>query len=288
VNPSGTQVYNSLALSPDGKKAAVEIGNPKSVIWIYDVEHNTRTRFTFGSGTAQSAQWSHDGKQIAFMTSGETEAAKLHFAVKSSDGSGEAVKLLDSDYSPGEIQQAVWDWSPDGRYLLYASGHYGKGNGIDIWALPLFGDHKPFPYITGPGDQEFARFSPDGRWVVYVSSETGLFEIYVAPFPWTGAKWQISNGGGTFPFWRQDGKEILYQAMGSPFHWAAQVDGHGSSFSVGQVLTLFESDTLSPNTSAAQYAITGDAQRFLEITTGEAGKLPLTVIQNWTAQLQGK
>src|SRR5580700_10431515 len=34
----------------------------------------------------------------------------------------------------------------------------------------------------------------------------------------------------------------------------------------------------------------GDGQRFLQITTGDTGKgrRPLNVIQNWTAQLQGK
>jgi eukaryotic-like serine/threonine-protein kinase len=267
------------------------IGNPKSVIWIYDVEHNTRTRFTFGNGGANSPVWSHDGKQIAYLTTGDAESSRMHIVVKSSDGSGEATDLLTSDYIAGEIEQALWDWSPDGRYLLYAAGNQGKGNGMDIWALPVFnnqkpGDRKPFPYVTGLGDQDYAKFSPDGRWVAYTSSETGLYEVYVAPFPWTGAKWQISNGGGFVPFWRQDGKEIIYQAMGSPFHWAAQVDGHGSSFSVGDVRTLFESDALSPNTTAAQYAISPDAQRFLEITTGDAGKLPLTVVQNWTEELK--
>ncbi len=285
-SPPGVQVYNSVQLSHDGKKAAVTIGNPKSVIWIYDVEHSTRARYTFGNGGAHSPQWSHDGKQIAYMTSGETEGSRLHIVVKSSDGSGEVTDLLTTDFTPGEIEQALWDWSPDGRYLLYGAGHSGKGNGWDIWALPMFGDHKPFPYVSGPGDQHFAKFSPDGRWVAYASSETGQPEVYVAPFPWTGSKWQISNGGGIGPLWRNDGKEIVFQALGSPFHWSAQVDGHGSSFSVGDVRTLFESDSLSPNTAAAQYSITPDAQRFLEITTGDAGKLPLTVVQNWTEELK--
>ena len=39
-------------------------------------------------------------------------------------------------------------------------------------------------------------FSPDGRWVAYGSNETGGYEIYVQPFPSTGAKYQVAEGFG--------------------------------------------------------------------------------------------
>jgi hypothetical protein len=54
--------------------------------------------------------------------------------------------------------------------------------------------------------------------------------------------------------------------------------------------TLYNVNNLSPNTAGQQYSVTGDGQRFLQITTGDTGKgrRPLNVIQNWTAQLQGK
>jgi serine/threonine protein kinase/WD40 repeat protein len=284
-NLLGPDTFTQVELSPDNKKAAVTIGNPSGVIWIYDLEHNTRTRFTFNNGSANSPVWSRDGKQIAYMT---TDGGGGHYniMVKSADGSGEAKTLLQTDFEVGGEQEGLWDWSPDGRYLLYAKGIYGVADGMDLWALPMFGDRKPFPYATGPGDQAFAQFSPDGRWVAYESNETGHLEVFVAPFPWTGAKWQISTSGGIVPRWRRDGKELIYQVLANPYTWAAIVDGRGSSFAVGDVRELFESDDLSPNTAAAQYAVSSDGQRFLEITTGDAGKLPLTVIQNWTAELK--
>ena len=213
----------------------------------------------------------------------------LHIAVKPSDGSGEETEDCWPPPTRGAKSNRRFGTGHRMGAIFYYAGWRKPGKRQRLGhldALPMFGDHKPFPYIAGSGDQAFAKFSPDGKWVAYVSSETGLWEVYVAPFPWTGAKWQISNGGGTVPFWRGDGKEIVYQAMGSPFHWSAQVEGHGTSFSVGEVHTLFESDALSPNTAAAQYAITPDAQRFLEITTGDAGKLPLTVVQNWAEELK--
>jgi Tol biopolymer transport system component/tRNA A-37 threonylcarbamoyl transferase component Bud32 len=279
--------YYQVELSPDGKKAAIAIGASDYVIWIYDTEHNTRTRFTFGNSVYVSPIWSRDGKQIAYMKGSYGALANQAILAKAADGSGEEHKLLDLSQIMG-LQESLCDWSPDGRYILFVSGTASSQNGTDIWVLPLFGDRKPFAYIAAPGNQRYAQFSPDGRWVAYGSDESGQPEIYVAPFPWTGAKWQVSNGAGVLPRWRRDGKEIYFLTMGSPGVFAADVDGHGSSFEVGEVRTLFNVDNLSPNTAGQQYAVTGDGQRFLQITTGDAGKLPLNVIQNWTALLQGK
>ena len=283
---SAPDAYMDVQLSPDDKKAAVVISGQLSAIWIYDLLHKTRTRFSFGDGAYSSPVWSHDGKQLAYV--GPAPGGKGYAAMaKAADGSGEARELIPIDLNQQAGLQQLWDWSPDGRNILYNVGASG-GNGQDIWVLPLFGDRKPYPYAVGPGDQQYAQFSPDGRWVAYVSNETGQQEVYVAPFPWTGAKWQISPSGGWVARWTRGGKEIVFQAAGTPKTWIAEVDGHGSSFEVGAVRVLFESNNLAPNISAAQYAVTSDGQRLLEITTGDAGRLPLTVIQNWTAELKRK
>ena len=278
--------YYQVELSPDGKKAAVVIGATTYVIWVFDTEHNTRARFTFGNESNLGPIWSPDGKQIAYV-SGSVGGMSALILAKAADGSGEEKKLLDLRQFSG-LQEGLCDWSPDGRYILYATGTASVGTGTDIWVLPLFGDRKPFAYIAAPGNQDLAKFSPDGHWVAYTSDESGTLEVYVAPFPWTGAKWQVSNGGGVLPHWRRDGKEIFFLKMGSPGVFGAEVNGHGSSFEVGEVRTLFNVNNLSPNTTGQQYAVTGDGQRFLQITTGDAGKLPLNVIQNWKAELQGK
>ncbi len=283
---STPDAYEEVQLSPDDKRAAIVIGDPLGVIWIYDLTHNTRSRFSYGTGTYSSPLWSRDGKQLAYIA--PAPGGKAYIAVKPADGSGEEKQWMDMASGQTGALQQLWDWSADGRYLLYNVGEYGVRNGLDIWALPLFGDRKPFPYVAGPGEQEYAQFSPDGRWVAYVSTETGQQEVYVAPFPWTGAKWQISTAGGWVPRWTRDGKEIVFQSAGTPKTWVAQVDGRGSSFAVGEVRVLFETSNLSPNTAAAQYAVTRDGEGFLEITTGNTGRLPLTVIQNWTMELKRK
>jgi eukaryotic-like serine/threonine-protein kinase len=285
--------YYQVELSPDGKKAAVAIGTFTIGIWIYDVEHDTRTRFTFGNDAHISPIWSPDGRQIAYMAGPAGGITAIAIMAKAADGSGEEKKLLDLTSNQFSkqflgLQQGLSSWSPDGRFILFTTGTVSTGNGTDIWVLPLFGDGKPYPYLAAPGDQQYAEFSPDGHWVAYSSDESGQSEIYVAPFPWTGAKWQISNGGGVLPRWRRDGKEIYFLKPGSPGVFAAQVAAHGSSFEVGQVRMLFQVNSLSPNTAGQQYDVTSDGQKFLQITTGDGGKLPLNVIQNWTAQLKSK
>ena len=279
--------YYQVELSPDGKKAAAAVGANTYVLWIYDTERNTRTRLTFGNDVYLTPIWSHDGKQIAYMSGVAGGGWQESIRVKAADGSGEEKKLLDLGAYAG-LQDGLNDWSPDGHYLLYVTGTTSVGTGTDIWVLPLVGDRKPFAYIAAPGNQGYAQFSPDGRWVAYSSDESGQFEVYVAPFPWTGAKWQVSNGGGVLPRWRRDGKEIFFARLGSASLFGAEVNGHGSSFEGGEVHTLYNVNNLSPNKAGQQYAVTSDGQKFLQLTTGNTGNLPLNVIQNWTAQLPGK
>ena len=40
-----------------------------------------------------------------------------------------------------------------------------------------------------------AAWSPDGHWLAYDSTETGVEEVYVQPFPGPGEKVAISTGG---------------------------------------------------------------------------------------------
>ena len=58
------------------------------------------------------------------------------------------------------------------------------------------------------------------------------------PFPATGAKWQISNGGASDPQWRRNGHELFYIAADGKL-MTVPVKG-GSSFEVGATQVLFQ------------------------------------------------
>src|SRR5438552_8888029 len=71
---------------------------------------------------------------------------------------------------------------------------------------------KPAPLAETPFDEWTVRFSPDGRYIAFASNESGRYEIYVAPFPFTGGKTRVSAAGGWLPRWNPNGRELFYLA----------------------------------------------------------------------------
>src|SRR5262249_3525669 len=106
--------------------------------------------------------------------------------------------------------KAATDWSPDGKYVLFDANDRKSNSRWDVWVLPLTGERQPFPFVSTPAVEREAHFSPDGKWIAYSSDESGKNEIDVAPFPATGAKWQVASNGGFICMWNPDGKEIIY------------------------------------------------------------------------------
>lgn len=72
---------------------------------------------------------------------------------QNADGSGSKEKLLGT---PG-VNETPFSVSPDGRYIAYLRSDPKSNTGLDIWALPLFGDQKPFPVVA----TKFQDFTPE-------------------------------------------------------------------------------------------------------------------------------
>jgi serine/threonine protein kinase/dipeptidyl aminopeptidase/acylaminoacyl peptidase len=263
--------YFDVDLSPDEKQlVTTELNTATATAWLHDLASNRKTRLTFTGGAHMTPLWSPDGKQVAF-----TANQQASIAVKTLGSSAPEQTLISS---PKPIFQALSDWSRDGRYLMYEQG---IGFNVDLWVLPLAGDHKQFLYTN---QASRGTFSPDGRWVAYVGQEGGRPEIFVAPFPWTGAKWQISNGGGASPRWSANGKELFYFDLTGVV--AVEIDGSGSAFQVGSSKLLFKLPLRG--IIAREYAPTKDGQRFIAITPSEGSSQSLTLVQNWQAELKKK
>jgi Tol biopolymer transport system component len=269
-----TAPYSDLELSPDGKRVSVSIQTNLRDIWVYDVARGLRTRFTFGLADIAASIWSPDANRVVFNS-----RRKGHYDLyqKASSGASTEEVLLEDN-----LDKYPTGWSPDGRFILYRST--GTATGDDIFVLPLFGDRKPVPFIQTTSNENFGQFSPDGRWVIYASDESGRKEVYVAPFPGPGGKWQISTEGGDYPRWRHDGTEIFYLTSDNNL-MAAAVNGKGGSFEVGEVKPLFQRHAITG--ARYTYAVSADGQRFLVNTRpGVDASASFTVVLNWTAGLK--
>jgi Tol biopolymer transport system component len=270
-------VYYELRISPDGQKVAVDLYDAAARnidIWIYEVARGLRTRFTFDPAFDRHPVWSPDGSRIVFNS---IRKGQYDLYVKPSTGAGTEELLLTTG-----VNLQPRDWSPDGRFVLFESVGDPK-TGTDLWALPMTGDHKPVAFVQTSFNELDGHFSPDGKWVAYVSNENGSDQVYVAPFPGPGGKWQISTAGGTRPSWRRDGKEIVYLSADEKL-MSAEVNAKGAQFEVGSVRLLFQ---VKPQRPGTIYDAGRDGQRFL-VNTSSAQKsmTPVTLVVHWTADLK--
>ncbi len=266
-----------VQLSPDRNKAAVIIGDPLGAVWIYDLQRNTRTRLTFLNGTVAGSAWSPDGKQIAFSIN-NGKGGHFQIYIQPADGSGTPKAFL-----PDPPQdQVITDWSPDGKYLLYFEGAIGSQK---LWAAPVDGSGKPFLATADTGVTFDGQFSPNGRWVAYGIYDAGRSDVFVAPFPPTGAKWQVSQNNGSRPRWRADGKELYYFPPGDNQLYATEVDGSGNSFQIGRTQTLFRTNL---NGLGWLFDVSKDGQKFIVQVAAEQSDRPLMLVVNWTEELKKK
>ncbi len=272
-------------LSPDGKRLAISVGDPQADIWVYDLANGSRTRLTFGGATHLQPSWSEDGQKVFYTRqSGGTIVFGTSLRARLANGGGQEEILLQGDTSGSPVNFVSPQWSPDGKYLLYIEQTGPNGS---LWALPMSGDDKkPFAVVRSQTPQtriaEF-RLSPDGKWLAYSSTESGREEVYVTHFPSGAGRWQVSQGGGTFPGWRGDSKEMYYYGLDAKFY-AVSVNTTSGEFGLEQGHALFLISYTAP--LGVPYDPTPDGQKFVFATYPESVSTPLVLVTNWAADLK--
>ena len=278
VGVAGEKALNLFAvrLSPDGSRLATEWGETGGQIWIYDRKRQVNTRLTFGAGASTSPVWSPDGQWIAYTG----VRGKNNLYRKPANGMGQEELLLEGDGTA----RAPFDWSPDGKSLLFGVGDLSsKGQ---VWVLPLAGERKPVPLTQDTYVAISARFSPDGHWVAYTSNESGRPEVYVMAFAGDAGKWQISNMGGTQPIWRRDGKELFYWSAENTL-MSVLITLKPGGVEVGAAQPLFRfNNPVGIVGIISPYDVTADGQRLVLITTPQQASRPITLVTNWAAELK--
>lgn len=263
--------FEGMSLSPDGAHIAFGHFDPEeglNHIFVCGSVDGVPRRFTFSKGNQYSPVWSYDGTRIVYS---DDHSGVETLTMKLASGGDERPLTPQPDSS-----QYAQHWSPDGKTLLYRSE--SAQTGLDIQMLPIGG--KPSPYIASNADESQPQFSPDNRYVAYASNESGRAEVYVQPFPATGAKWQVSTGGGEQPRWRSDGEELFYLS-GDKRLMAVPLRG-GPSFDAGTPKPLFTTTMSVGYLAVSQaYDVTRDGTKFVIAASDPMTPVsPITVVVN--------
>jgi len=263
--------YMNVALSFDGRQAAVDRFDLTPGIWLLDAARGTATRATFGKIYESTPVCSPDAAAFVFAAASDTPP-NLH--LKRIGMAGEAERLFRNT-----LQSFPQSWSPDGRFIAYVT--VNPKTSYDIWVLPLFGDRKPIPMLQSPFVEQHARISPDGRWMAYSSNESGSLEVYVTRFPEPRGKWLVSTNGGAFPVWRRDGRELFYRAADGKL--MAVPLASGSEFAPGALIPLFQPRAAGGGLGVGWFYDVAPDGRFLINMPVERKSPPATIVLNWRA-----
>ncbi|HYB34146.1 MAG TPA: CehA/McbA family metallohydrolase [Steroidobacteraceae bacterium] len=162
--------------------------------------------------------WSPDSREVVYSMAGSLWRQKIDstIAQQLTDGPG-------YDYSP--------DWSPDGRFIVYASG---SGEAIELMLLDLRSG-QTVQLTHGGWVNIEPRWSPDGRRIVFVSTSFHRhFHVFVAelaggqlaePQRLTGENksplpryYYSAYDHEINPVWTRDGQSVLYLSNRGRIH----------------------------------------------------------------------
>ena len=193
-------IYANPRLSPDGTRLSLTVlreGNWD--VWVYDLERGVSTRLTFDEGVESEQIWSPDGAATDLQLRPRRARRASIASAPTARGRASASPSRDSPSGPSS-------WSPDGRYVSFIEYQ----TQYDLGSLDLE-SRETKPFLNTEFGEGFSDISPNGRFLAYASNESGKYQVYVRPFPSGEGKWQVSDGPGTSPRWRADGRELFWR-----------------------------------------------------------------------------
>ena len=163
-------MYGNVALAPDGRRIAFDITDLDTMninLWTMDLSQQTAKRLTFDPSLNGTPVWSPDGRQLLF---GSNRGLAFELYLKNSDGSGQEKLLF---HVQGTTTNPPTDWSRDGKYMLferetelwYLALPEGQDKPlVQIKAVVANGQFSP--------DGRWVAYASNetGKWEVYVTS----------------------------------------------------------------------------------------------------------------------
>ncbi len=277
-------LYRGIELSPDGTRVAAHLHEGLGGdIWVTDAR-GTMSKFTHDPAQDNSSPvWSPDGSRIAYVS---TRPGKWGVYARASNNVGDEERLFEVD-SDDPIPPQPVSWTRDGSLIVVITDKKAEKH---LWSVSLSGE-RTATQLTRTGQIEVdGQVSPDGKWLAYMSNENSARpEIYVISLFSGGGKWPVSSGGGIFPRWRSDSRELFFLNGGDMM--AVEIRSTGSTFEPGLPRRLFSVGlSVAHPTPYFPFAVAKDGQHFLiqGLPSGAPAdqKQAIVVVLNWASGLR--
>ena len=209
-------------VSPDGRRVAFETRDPSGPdgarLWtaeLSDIEGRRPLPLVVGP-VNWAPMWTPDGERLVFIVSGDRGDAVYW---RRADGTGNAEHLIDTRAAEG--------WNAGGAQMRFLTLTGNRDYGISLFDMA---SRTVTPLVDLPGSaQHSSSMSPDGKWMAYASNETGRYEVWIEPFPRTGARHQVTRDGGSHPLWLPDGQSLYFDRDHQMFQLAVNTKDMSSS-----------------------------------------------------------
>ncbi len=195
--PLPPKQYVNFAMSPDGRRiAATNQGVSGTELWTYDVASGQGERLLVTRSWLIPPVWAPDGSIVFSQSPGWYDT--LTYTMVMRPGSDNVTRLVDMPFAITSLASPTT-----------LVGTTGTAATPDIMIVTLGGTRVRADTLRIPISQETpTSVSPDRQWLAYTSTQRGLSQVFVTPFPGMTRQYKVSTGVGAEPLWLPDGSLV--------------------------------------------------------------------------------